>query len=299
MQKVKSILIVIWSALILLMAMALFSTEGFKAENIAILIFLELAGVGVLTIIFKFLSAIANKVKKDPSIGKSTYNKTNQMPQKKLTKPVRVLNLNVISGKETFGLKSKYSAFSIKQWDDGFVTVADGLEKYELFDYAWNGPEYKAVTTTTSTSKTKGKSKEKTGRKGRLTGAVIGSMVVPVPVVGAAIGAAVGTGKKSKGKNNSTTTGNTTTTSNNVEVDSIASVKFRNIETEQISTVGFYCNSVLDMQLKSFNIVSKGDVANNVKMQKSSVELLKEYKELLDSGVITQEEFMQKKAELL
>ena len=297
MQKVKSILIVIWSALILLMAMALFSTEGFKAENVAILIFLELAGVGVLTIIFKILSAIANKVKKDPSIDKPTYNKTNQMPQKKLTKPVRVLNLNVISGKETFGLKSKYSAFSIKQWDDGFVTVADGFEKYELFDYAWNGPEYKAVTTTTSTSKTKGNTKEKTGRKGRLTGAVVGTVLAPG--IGTVVGAAVGTGKKSKGKNNSTTTGNTTTTSNNVEVDSIASVKFRNIETEQISTVGFYCNSVLDMQLKSFNIVSKGEVADNVKMQKNSVELLKEYKKLLDSGVITQEEFIQKKAELL
>ena len=297
MRKVKSILIVIWSALILLMAMALFSTEGFKAENIAILIFLELAGVGVLTIIFKFLSAIANKVKKEPSISKSAYSQPNQAPQKISVKPVRVLNLNVISGKETFGLKSKHSPFSIKQWDDGFVTVADGLEKYELFDYAWNGPEYKAVTTTTSTSKTKGNTKEKTGRKGRLTGAVVGTVLAPG--IGTVVGAAVGTGKKSKGKNNSTTTGNITTTSNNVEVDSIASVKFRNIETEQINTVGFYCNSVLDMQLKSFNIVSKGEVANNVKMQKSSVELLKEYKELLDSGVITQEEFMQKKAELL
>ena len=142
-----------------------------------------------------------------------------------------------------------------------------------------------------------------TKRKGRLAGAVIGTAATAVtlgnPVVGAAVGAAVGTGKKTKGKNNSTTTGTATTTSDNIEVDSYASMKMRNVETNQINTIGFYCSSNIDMQLKSFNISKSSDASENVRNQKTSVELLKDYKELLDSGIITQEEFNQKKTELL
>ena len=116
---------------------------------------------------------------------------------------------------------------------------------------------------------------------------------------GAVAGAAIGTGKKTKGKNNSTTTGTTTTTSDNIEVDSYASMKMRNVETNQVNTIGFYCSSNIDMQLKSFNISKSSDAVENVRNQKTSVELLKDYKELLDSGIITQEEFNQKKTELL
>ena len=82
-------------------------------------------------------------------------------------------------------------------------------------------------------------------------------------------------------------------------MDSYASMKMRNIETNQINTIGFRCSSNIDMQLKSFNISKSSDAVENVRNQKTSVELLKEYKELLDSGIITQEEFDQKKSELL
>ena len=257
---------------------------------------MEIFGIAVLAVTFGIIGFIASKAG-----GHASQESPEELTP--VEKPVRVLRLRVISGKESFDLPSRKTPFLLRQWKDGYVTIADMPEKYTLMDYEWNGPEYRTVEKTTTTSHTKGKTKEKTKRKGRLAGAVIGTAATAVtlgnPVVGAAVGAAVGTGKKTKGKNNSTTTGTATTTSDNIEVDSYASMKMRNVETNQINTIGFYCSSNIDMQLKSFNISKSSDASENVRNQKTSVELLKDYKELLDSGIITQEEFNQKKTELL
>ena len=298
MKKIRNVLMIIWTAFIVLMIVALMSSNDLSSDNIMVVVVLETFGIAVLYLIFALLLSIKNKVQK-PAISNNSVATQPAVVEK----PVRVLNLRVISGKEDFELGSKHTRFDLKQWKDGSVTVSDAPTKYELFDYEWNGPEYRTVEKTTTTSHTKGKSKEKTKRKGRLAGAVIGTAATAVtlgnPVVGAAVGAAVGTGKKTKGKNNSTTTGTATTTSDNIEVDSYASMKMRNIETNQINTIGFRCSSNIDMQLKSFNISKSSDAVENVRNQKTSVELLKDYKELLDSGIITQEEFDQKKSELL
>nr|DAV99600.1 MAG TPA: Short C-terminal domain [Caudoviricetes sp.] len=298
MKKIRNVLMIVWTALIVLMIVALMSSNDLSSDNIMVVVVLEVFGIAVLYLIFALLLSIKNKVQK-PAISNNSVATQPAVVEK----PVRVLNLRVISGKEDFELGSKHTRFDLKQWKDGSVTVSDAPTKYELFDYEWNGPEYRTVEKTTTTSHTKGKSKEKTKRKGRLAGAVIGTAATAVtlgnPVVGAAVGAAVGTGKKTKGKNNSTTTGTATTTSDNIEVDSYASMKMRNIETNQINTIGFRCSSNIDMQLKSFNISKSSDAVENVRNQKTSVELLKDYKELLDSGIITQEEFDQKKSELL
>lgn len=298
MKKIRNVLMIVWTALIVLMIVALMSSNDLSSDNIMVVVVLETFGIAVLYLIFALLLSIKNKVQK-PAISNNSVATQPAVVEK----PVRVLNLRVISGKEDFELGSKHTRFDLKQWKDGSVTVSDAPTKYELFDYEWNGPEYRTVEKTTTTSHTKGKSKEKTKRKGRLAGAVIGTAATAVtlgnPVVGAAVGAAVGTGKKTKGKNNSTTTGTATTTSNNIEVDSYASMKMRNIETNQINIIGFRCSSNIDMKLKSFNISKSSDAVENVRNQKTSVELLKDYKELLDSGIITQEEFDQKKSELL
>ena len=298
MKKIRNVLMIIWTAFIVLMIVALMSSNDLSSDNIMVVVVLETFGIAVLYLIFALLLSIKNKVQK-PAISNNSVATQPAVVEK----PVRVLNLRVISGKEDFELGSKHARFDLKQWKDGSVTVSDAPTKYELFDYEWNGSEYRTVEKTTTTSHTKGKSKEKTKRKGRLAGAVIGTAATAVtlgnPVVGAAVGAAVGTGKKTKGKNNSTTTGTATTTSDNIEVDSYASMKMRNIETNQINTIGFRCSSNIDMQLKSFNISKSSDAVENVRNQKTSVELLKDYKELLDSGIITQEEFDQKKSELL
>ena len=292
MKKIRNVLMIVWTALIVLMIVALMSSNDLSSDNIMVVVVLEVFGIAVLYLIFALLLSIKNKVQK-PAISNNSVATQPAVVEK----PVRVLNLRVISGKEDFELGSKHTRFDLKQWKDGSVTVSDAPTKYELFDYEWNGPEYRTVEKTTTTSHTKGKSKEKTKRRGHLAGAVVGTAIAPG--VGTIVGAAVGTGKKTKGKNNSTTTGTATTTSDNIEVDSYASMKMRNIETNQINTIGFRCSSNIDMQLKSFNIFKSSDAVENVRNQKTSVELLKDYKELLDSGIITQEEFDQKKSELL
>ena len=238
MKKIRNVLMIVWTALIVLMIVALMSSNDLSSDNIMVVVVLEVFGIAVLYLIFALLLSIKNKVQK-PAISNNSVATQPAVVEK----PVRVLNLRVISGKEDFELGSKHTRFDLKQWKDGSVTVSDAPTKYELFDYEWNGPEYRTVEKTTTTSHTKGKSKEKTKRKGRLAGAVIGTAATAVtlgnPVVGAAVGAAVGTGKKTKGKNNSTTTGTATTTSDNIEVDSYASMKMRNIETNQINIIGF------------------------------------------------------------
>lgn len=287
MRKARNTLMVLWTV---------FSISSpaivgkYSSGNIAFAVIMEIFGIAVLAVVFGIIGFIASKAG-----GHASQDSPEELTP--VEKPVRVLRLRVISGKESFGLPSHKTPFLLRQWKDGYVTIADMPEKYTLMDYEWNGPEYRTVEKTTTTSHTKGKNKEKTKRRGHLTGAVIGTAIAPG--VGTIVGAAVGTGKKTKGKNNSTTTGTATTTSDNIEVDSYASMKMRNIETNQVNTIGFYCSSNIDMQLKSFNISQSSDIVENVRNQKTSVELLKDYKELLDSGIITQEEFEQKKIELL
>lgn len=286
MKKVKNILIVLWTIFSVLSPAIL---GEYNADNILFAALMEIFGVLVIGIFFGILQFISKKV--SPSQHAET---DENVP---VEQPVRKITLRVVSGAESFRLNEKRAVFIVNQWKDGYVTVSNDPTKFEMFDYEWNGPEYKNISKTTSTSTTKGKSKEETKRKGRLTGAAIGTVLAPG--VGTAIGAAVGTGKKTKGKNTSTTTGNSTTVNSDMEIDSFASVKFRNIETNQVNTIGFYCTSRTDIELKSFNIANTSDFNAGITSQKNSVELLKEYKNLFDAGVITKEEFEQKKAELL
>lgn len=286
MKKVKNILIVLWTIFSVLSPAIL---GEYNADNILFAALMEIFGVLVIGIFFGILRFISKKVSPSQHVETDENSPTEQ--------PVRKITLRVVSGAESFRLNEKRAVFTVKQWKDGYVTVSNDPTKFEMFDYEWNGPEYKNISKTTNTSTTKGKSKEKTKRKGRLTGAAIGTVLAPG--VGTAIGAAVGTGKETKGKNTSTTTGNSTTVNSDMEIDSFASVKFRNIETNQVNTIGFYCTSRTDIELKSFNIASTSDFNAGITSQKNSVELLKEYKNLFDAGVITKEEFEQKKTELL
>lgn len=287
MKKVRNTLMILWT---LFAASSPAIMGKYSSDNIAFAVIMEIFGIAVLAVTFGIIGFIASKAG-----GHASQESPEELTP--VEKPVRVLRLRVISGKESFDLPSRKTPFLLRQWKDGYVTIADMPEKYTLMDYEWNGPEYRTVEKTTTTSHTKGKNKEKTKRRGHLTGAVIGTAIAPG--VGTIVGAAVGTGKKTKGKNNSTTTGTATTTSDNIEVDSYASMKMRSVETNQVNTIGFYCSSNIDMQLKSFNISQSSDAAEDIRNQKTSVELLKDYKELLDSGIITQEEFNQKKTELL
>lgn len=207
------------------------------------------------------------------------------------------ITLTITSGKKFLNMGMLSLSISLVQGDDGYITIGKLPSKYEILEYSWSGPEYKTVSTTTTTNETKGKNKGKEKRKGRLTGAVVGTLLAPG--VGTLAGAALGTGKKTKGKNHSKTVGNAVTTDKEVETDSNATMKLRNMDTGEEFFIGFLCNIRTDIQLQNFKISTRAASTKNVSNQKNAVELLKEYKELLDMGIITEEEFESKKRELL
>ncbi len=207
------------------------------------------------------------------------------------------VTITITAGKKFLNMGFLSSAISFTQEDDGYITIGKLPSKYEILEYDWDGAKYEDVSKTTSISQTKGKNKEKEKRTGRIAGAVVGTFLVPG--VGTLAGAALGTGKKEKGKDKSKTVNNTITSDKEVEIDSNATMKLRNIDTGEVFVIGFLCNTKIDVQLQNFNILKRATFQESVNEQKSSVQLLKEYKELWDMGVITEEEFMKKKKELL
>lgn len=205
----------------------------------------------------------------------------------------RHLTLEITSGQKELNMGLLSTTVVIRENADGQIYFDKLNGFYEIVDYAWEGPKYKTLTTTSSQTTHAGKDKAK--RKGGLGGAVVGTLLLPG--VGTAIGYAM-TNKKvtnHKGKENT----NVVTNENTVEVKSNAKLTLRNLETGASFVIGFTCDTKLDAELMNFPIARRANSEQALGQQKSSVELLKDYKELLDSGVITVEEFNAKKRELL
>ena len=213
-----------------------------------------------------------------------------------------VVTLSITSGNKDIGLGLFSSTTKMYQKAEGFIYFEGNPDKlYRPEGYSWDGPQYNTVTTSTENSKTKNKGKEK--RKGGIGGAVVGTMLMPG--IGTAIGYAATSKKVSKGDSETNT--KATINENQVEVDSPAFIQLRD-ENNQLISIGFNCNSKLHAQLMGFewNIDEKSTPevdatikAANASAELDRVKLLKEYKELLDSGVISQEEFDAKKKEVL
>ncbi|MFQ7667775.1 MAG: SHOCT domain-containing protein [Thomasclavelia ramosa] len=208
--------------------------------------------------------------------------------------------LTLNEGKEITG---NMLSNNVKLWrqSDGLVYFNNRVENlYTIVDYIWDGPIIKTITKSETTGTEKGSSK----RKGRGIGAVVGTIVAPG--IGTVIGAAHGTGnKKSKKKIQS----NTITYDEDIEVDAQARLKLCNVETGEISTIGFLCNSELNSKIinlipndfiKNKQIENDGPIDIEVaEVVSDPYEELKKVKELLDMGIISQEEFDAKKKELL
>lgn len=199
------------------------------------------------------------------------------------------VTLNVTSGGKFLNLGLFSSSIVMRQNAEGAIYFDNVQGTFEIIDYVWEGPAYKSVTTETEVSKNKGKAKTK--NKGGLGGAVVGTILLPG--VGTAIGYAATRKKVTKGKGQTTT--NTTAETHDEEVPAPAKITFKNKESGETFVVGITCDSKLDGEIANFNMKKTANIAQH----KSSVEQLKEYKELLDLGIITQDEFNQKKAELL
>lgn len=200
------------------------------------------------------------------------------------------VTVEVKSGKQFLNMGPLTSSITIRQNADGniYFDKVDGF--FEITDYQWEGPRYKTVATTNSTEK----SKEKTKKKGGLGGAVVGTILAPG--VGTVIGYAATRKKETKGNADT----NSVSSEEEVETKSNAKMTLRNLSTGESFTIGFLCDSKIDGDLSNFSMNTQRTVTTSeVTQQKSKVELMKEYKDLLDAGIINEEEFAQKKKEIL
>ena len=198
----------------------------------------------------------------------------------------------VVAGGEYLNLAPNSAVF-MAQRPNGMVYFNSLPNKlFHLINYEWQGPVYNTVVTTNesaiTTQHNKGKSKEKTKRKGGLLGAAVGTVLMPG--VGTAIGYAMTSKKVAKGKTKNTgrqvTNNQSITNQNQVEVDSMGKIGLADPDTGQTFSIGIRCNSQIDIELDGFNWPNQQPQ-------------IKEYKALLDSGVITEEEFEKKKQEML
>lgn len=179
------------------------------------------------------------------------------------------------------------------QRQDGTVYFNTNFNDRFLFiDYIWNGPQYEIITD--STTNTTGQEVTK-GKGGKIAaGAVIGSVFGPV---GTLVGAAAGAGGKKK--KNKSSQSNTSSIQRQTEILTPATLKFRNLETNDIVSIVIGCNSLIDSQIKGMQIIKEQSVNEISKETTDALKGIKALKELLDMGAITQEEFDMKKQKLL
>ena len=186
---------------------------------------------------------------------------------------------------------------------------------YEVLEVSWDGPYYQTriVTDTAENSKTK------KGRKGRLVGAAVGALFGPG---GALLGAAIGTGSKSKTKGQSRSETYEEQTEQPaalfMTLQNLMQGKVVQISTDVMSNQAYELLGLLNpydsavsggttrnMDYAGDSLLETPVQVNAVPVVPTSVstidpyEELKKAKELLDLGILTQEEFDQKKRELL
>lgn len=180
------------------------------------------------------------------------------------------------------------------QRQDGTVYFDKNVnEAYILLNYWWNGPRFDMVTRTVTTTNTKSKTKGKTGRIAG--GAVVGTLLMPG--IGTAVGAVAGAGGRKKSKSYSTTISNDVQHSQ--ELNTPATLRLKNLYTNEYINIVITCNTVIDSQIKCFQFMTEQSKPELVKDTTDSLKGIKALKELLDMGGITQEEFDTKKRQLL
>ena len=204
------------------------------------------------------------------------------------------ITLTITAGKKELGLGMFSSTVVMRENDAGLIYFDSLPERFfHLKSLDWDGAMYKDVIV----DNTKSKSKTKTKHKGGLGGAVVGTLLMP------GIGTAIGYAATRKKIENTKGNAKTVSTASQQEVNSPASIEMQDATTGETIVFGFECNTQISNELRNFNWnereITTSEVMEDVSNQKDKVALLKQYKELLDSDIITQEEFDQKKKELL
>lgn len=180
------------------------------------------------------------------------------------------------------------------QRSDGTVYFNQNInDSFTLLEYHWSGPKYQYTTDTVSNTSGTEKTKGKSGKM--VAGAVVGTILFPG--VGTAVGAAIGAGGKKKTQTDSSTV--SSSTSQSIEELTPATIKLKNNNTGDYVSIVIACNTVIDSQIKGFRFFPESTTHSASADAVDSLKGIKALKELLDMGAITQEEFDQKKKQLL
>lgn len=244
-----------------------------------------------------FGNLVKNVAGKTTSLVKNEIDKKNeakQFQQRLMTLPK--VSLNILSNAQ-----SVHAAYvsTMYQNEDGTVFFYPNKDdSFTIIDYFWNGSQYDTVSQGTNITNAHEQTKGKSGKI--IAGAAIGALAGPAGMV---VGAAAGAGGKTKKHMNSVS--NTNTVTRQIEVKTPATLKFRNNNTGEIVGISFQCDSVIDSKIRCFHIEKEVDepkrsiVEHVSKNQLNPYEELKSLKELLDAGIISQEEFDRKKSDIL
>lgn len=209
--------------------------------------------------------------------------------------------LNIIHGKKLIDTELIPVMYQLS--DGRIIFNKNNPNFYELISIEFQGAKVRTVTTSKTKQNKKDDRKSKTkknGKSGRVVlGGVIGTMLLPG--VGSFIGASAGA--LGKGKSNTIHSGGVTSnvvnssTSKDIEEKSETFISLKNISSKQTISLTVKTDTNDYQKLKSFSIVKT--VANEEKVENDIFEELKKYKELMDLGIISDEEFNNKKKELL
>ncbi|GCF93031.1 hypothetical protein NRIC_09220 [Enterococcus florum] len=219
------------------------------------------------------------------------------------------VDIDIASGASAIGVSDKATLFQLN--DNRIVLNLKYPQFYYLLSTDFDGPTYKTVFdssssgTSTTDSRTKTKKKGKTGRVA--AGALIGSALLPG--VGTVVGAYAGSkGKDKKKKKEKSRTDHdikTTETTQEIEVKSLAKIVLYSIFDEKTITLTLNADTKDYNELLSLQPHQLDDLEDNVNINENedgasvsreeAISKLKEIKELVDLGILSNEEFEEKK----
>lgn len=217
------------------------------------------------------------------------------------------VKINIATGASAIGTSSIVTLVQLN--DDRVVFNPKDPQFYYLLSTEFNGPTYKTVfdRKTSGNSITDSESDTvKKGKSGRVTaGALIGTAIFPG--VGTVVGAYAGSkGKdKKKKKRRSETEHNSKTseTTKEVEMKSLAKIVLYRISDQRTITLTLDAytkdyNELLSLQIHEpdFTETSNSENDETTVSRGDAIAKLKEMKELLDLGILSKDEFEEKKS---
>lgn len=151
--------------------------------------------------------------------------------------------------------------------------------RFKFIGYVWSGPDIQTRLVTHTTGKTK--------TKGRAGSAIVGGMIA------GKVGAIAGASRSKKGIINETSISEEQQDENKTP----ATLYFQNIETKEMKEINILNDSKKDTEIRNFLV---GITINSDSSQPMSIpDEIRKYKQLMDKGIISPEEFNQKKNDLL